>query len=86
MADLSPAGYSPDDLIAGIMVALSESGIEISDEPHREQAFLAASSLLLALGVVPVVDPADSSRAAGVVRELMLAEQVKTTTRPRRLL
>jgi hypothetical protein len=49
------------------------------------QAYLAAASLLLALGVTPLVDADDHSRAAETVRMLLAEDATRTTTRARRV-
>ena len=57
----------------GAVVAVAEllrlTGIPVADdEIDDEKAFLAASSLLMALGVTPVIDNEDDSTAASIVR------------------
>lgn len=49
-------------------------------------AYAAAAGLLMALGFTPEVDKNDKSAGAVMVRELVLADRVRTTTRSRRSL
>jgi hypothetical protein len=58
-------------------------GIDLADA-DMTRAYLSATGLLLAFGVEPLTDPADTSPAANQVRDLLLEGQTRTTTRSRR--
>jgi hypothetical protein len=58
-------------------------GVDL-DDINMSQAYLSATGLLLAFGIEPLADPADTSPAANQVRGLLLEGQVRTTTRSRR--
>jgi len=74
-------------VVAEVICQLRDAGLPIDeDEINDERAFLAASSLLLAIGVEPVIDPEYTSAAADMVRGLLLERRTHTTTRSRRAL
>ena len=75
----------PRHIVQAAIDALTAKDVPVDlGEIDTYQAVLAASSLLLALGVDPDFDPQDHSRAAAVVRNIMATEATKTTTRKRR--
>lgn len=79
--------YDPNSLIMNIAGFLSAQGIDVDlDQAEMTNAYLSASTLLLSLGVNPVVDPTDESAAADTVRDALLIAATKTTTRSRRAL
>ena len=80
--------YDVDHLIGAVVGQLALDGVATvaMEDIDDHQATLAAASLLLALGVEPVIDPDDHSRAAETVRLLLAEDATKTTTRARRQL
>lgn len=78
---LKPSGKP--GYVVGVIAGLL--GVDSADI-DQTRAFLSASSLLMALGVEPDIDPADTSDAADMVRGLLLESKTRTTTRSRRSL
>ena len=81
--------YDPAYLVGAVIELLREQGVPVADKddiPSNERAFLGASSLLLALGVEPVIDANDHTQAAELIRGLLLEGKTRTTTRSRRSL
>jgi hypothetical protein len=86
-ASASAVKYSPDSLIGHTIEWLGAAGIPVDIEAgDTDKTFLAASVFLLALGVEPAIDPADSRPVADRVLTIMFEDKVKTTTRSRRSL
>lgn len=74
--------YSP-----GLLVSTLAAELHVDPENvDTTKAFLSASSLLIALGVEPDIDPDDATAAAEMVRGLLLESKTRTTTRSRRSL
>jgi hypothetical protein len=75
------AAYDPATIVAEVTSHLRGQAIPVDDEPDTEKAYLAASLLLMALGI----DPAPDDSAAGqLVGDALLEGRTRTTTRSRR--
>jgi cytochrome P450 len=78
-------GVDPAAVVLAIQVFCRGIGVPVDDDP-ASNAYIAAAILLLTLGVEVDVDPADGSATAREVREIILEEKTRTTTRSRRAL
>jgi len=77
--------YPPAQLVHEVAVLLSGKGILVEiDQEDMGKAFVGAFYLLRGLGIGPLLDPGDQSRAARQVREMLLEEETHVQTKPRR--
>jgi hypothetical protein len=77
--------YDPKSVVEMVQEYL-EGWFGPVDVEQPDTAYIAAATLLRALGVDPKVDVTDKSPGAALVRETMLEDSTRTTTRSRRSL
>jgi hypothetical protein len=78
-------GADPAAIVLATQALCRSIGVPVDDDP-ASNAYIAAAILLLTLGAEVNVDPADGSATAREVREIILEEKTRTTTRSRRAL